>query len=63
MEEHQEIEWKAVVAALEDLINIMQYYCIGIYGVKDSFVDESLARACKVCTQARTKLLEERHDR
>lgn len=62
MEEQQEIEWKTVLAALEDLANMVQYYCIGVYGVKDSFVSESLTRARKVCTQARTQLLEERHD-
>lgn len=53
---------KSVLDALHDLADCMQYYCIGVYGVKDSFVDESLARARKVCSAARKKLEEENYD-
>ena len=53
---------KPVLDALHDLADCVQYYCIGVYGVKDSFVDESLARARKVCSAARKKLEEESHD-
>lgn len=63
MEKEEAITWTAVVDTLEDLANSVQYYCIGVYGVKDSFVNESLARARKVCSEARIKLLEEKsHD-
>lgn len=53
---------KSVLDALHDLADCMQYYCIGVYGVKDSFVDESLARARKVCSAARKKLEEKSYD-
>ena len=63
MEKEEIIDWNTVLSALEDLANAVQYFCVGIYGVKDSFVDESLTRARKVCSQARNKLLEgESHD-
>jgi hypothetical protein len=31
--------------AIDDLAAMVQYYCIGVYGIRDSFLDESLARA------------------
>ncbi len=60
MEKEEVITWNTVVNTLEDLANSVQYYCIGVYGIQGSFVNESLARARKVCSEARTKLLEEK---
>lgn len=63
MEKEEVVDWKTVLDTLHDLADSVAYYCIGVYGVKDSFVDESLVRARKVCSLARNKLLEEKnHD-
>ncbi len=58
MEEQVITELKTILDALDDLATSVQYYCIGVYGVKDSFVNDSLARARKASNQARKKLLE-----
>ncbi len=47
-----------VLNVLDDLVNIIQYQCVGIYGIKDSFINESLARARKVSSKAKKELLE-----
>lgn len=54
---------KKVLDALDDLVTSVQYYCIGIYGVSDSFVNESLTRAQNVSAQARKKFLEVKCDK
>lgn len=58
MDNKEVIKFNEVLDALDDLANTIQYYCIGIYGITDSFVDESLARARKVSSNAKKELLE-----
>lgn len=58
MDNKEVIRLKEVLDILDDLTNAVHYYCIAIYGVRDSFVDESLARARKVSAKARKELLE-----
>lgn len=58
MDNKEVIRLKEVLDVLDDLANTIQYYCIGIYGITDSFVDESLARARKVSSNAKKELLE-----
>lgn len=58
MDNKEVIRLKEVLDVLDDLANSVQYYCVGIYGVKDSFVNESLARARKVSSKAKKELLE-----
>lgn len=58
MDNKEVTKLKEVLDVLDDLANAVHYYCIGIYGITDSFVDESLARARKVSSKARKELLE-----
>jgi len=58
MDNKEVIRLKEVLDVLDDLTNAVHYYCIGIYGVTDSFVNESLARARKVSSNAKKELLE-----
>jgi len=47
-----------VLNVLDDLVNILQYQCVGIYGIKDSFINESIERARKISSKAKKELLE-----
>lgn len=58
MKQPPEIDWKSVLVSLEDLADMVHYYCIGIYRVKDSFVDESLARARTTIEKIKKQLVE-----
>lgn len=62
MDNKEVMRLKEVLNVLDDLVNTIQYYCIGIYGVKDSFVNESLARARKVSSEAKKELLEAKNE-
>lgn len=62
MDNQEVIKLKEVLNVLDDLANTMQYCCIGIYGIKDSFVNESLARARKISSEAKKELLEAKNE-
>lgn len=62
MDKQEVIRLKEVLNALDDLVNTIQYNCLGIYGIKDSFVNESLARARKVSSEAKKELLEAKNE-
>lgn len=62
MDNKEVIRLKEVINILDDLINTIQYCCIGVYGIKDSFVNESLARARKVSSEAKKELLEAKNE-
>jgi hypothetical protein len=62
MEKTEVIRLREVLNALDDLANTIQYQCIGIYGISDSFINESLARARKVSAKAKKELLEVKYE-
>lgn len=58
MDNKEVIKLREVLNVLDDLVNIIQYQCVGIYGIKDSFVNESLERARKISSKAKKELSE-----
>ena len=58
MDNKEVIKLREVLNVLDDLVNIVQYQCVGIYGIKDSFINESIKRARKVSSNAKKELLE-----